>query len=125
MIKLILILTILSTQLWGQSGRYRINTVDTEIAEGYVTITDSFIKIVRDSTVTTLPVIDTGKYKQSYYYILEGCMDGRSYRGSGMLTASSSESLGNHYRRYYSALYIELRARQSYISSKYSIYYDK
>lgn len=119
-----LVLLLFPLTTLAQSGRYKISEIDTRPAEGYVTITTAFIKIQEDSTILTLPVVDFGKHKQTTYYIIEGCVEGTAVRGAGMLTTGNSVGIG-YGRRYYSFLFIELRARQRYISQRYSLYYDK
>ena len=119
----LLLLLLLPLSALAQSGKYQINTVDTRTAEGTVSINPYYITIDQDSTQTVLPVTDVGKDKQSTYYILGGCKEGRSFVGYAMLTPSSTQKIGGCHR-HYSALYIEIRARQLYSSTKFSIYYD-
>jgi len=121
----ILILILLSLSAKAQSGRYHIERADVTPTEGTVLITDHFIKINQDSSEITLPVIDTGKDKHTVYYILEGCYEGKGFRGYGMLTEGSRLNLGATHTRHYSSLFIELRMKREYISTNYSIYYDK
>lgn len=124
MIKVLILCLILPLELLGQAGRYKIDAIDTRSAVGTVTISDYYISICEDSVETVLPVTDVNTLKETTYYIIEGCHQGVAFRGAAMLSSSSSHSLGGGHRRYYLALYIEIRARQFYVAEKYSIYYD-
>ena len=67
----LLLLILISFSAQAQHGRYHI-----EQSEGYVTITPAYIRIEEDSSITTLPVIDTGNDGDNTFYILEGCTEG-------------------------------------------------
>ena len=121
----LLLLLLLSLSAKAQSGRYQIERADVTPTEGTVLISDHFIRITQDSSEITLPVIDTGKDKHTVYYILEGCYEGKGFRGYGMLTEGSRLNLGANHTRHYSSLFLELRMKREYISTNYSIYYDR
>ena len=104
----------------AQSGRYHVNTINTQTDTGYVTITDYFLRIERDS-IQVLPVIHKGEDKDRTYYILEG----EGFRGAGIFYPTSSRNMGGGCRRYYFCLFIEIRAKRNYTSTVYSIYYDE
>ncbi|HEY0749814.1 MAG TPA: hypothetical protein VGD26_01585 [Chitinophagaceae bacterium] len=98
--------------------------IDTREAEGTVLITPYSITIDVDSSTTVLPVTNVTTHKATHYYILEGCHGGVAFRGAGMLSKSSDTRMWG-FTRHYSALYIEIRARQQYVATRFSIYYDE
>src|SRR5690606_24288343 len=121
----LLLLILLPIASLAQSGRYNIETVNGELKEGYVTISPYSIIIDQDSTKLTLPVTDVGEDKRTVYYILSGCNNGLAFKGYAMLTGNTIEIIDTKHNRYYSTLFIELRARQSYSATRYLIDYER
>lgn len=124
MAKLLLLLLFPLSSL-AQSGRYFINTVDEQrVDSGYVIINDYYIRIENDTTIT-LPVRDRGEDRDRIYYILQGCENGRDFIGAAILYPSSSRKMAGGVRQFYYSLWIELRSRNSYSSTRYSIFYNE
>lgn len=124
MLKLILLL-LLPLTLNAQYGRYNLNTVDGHTKEGYVVLTVASIRVYYDSVETKYPVINTTTDRQDLYLLLEGCSENQFYRGAAVFTQNTSSQGMGGYRRHYSTLFIEIRARNRYEATRYSIYNDE
>lgn len=125
MLKLLSILClifILEPKLEAQSGKYQIDSINGQSAEGSITINPYSITIIEDSTlIAILPVVDVVEDHNKTYYLLEGCANNTSFKGAA--TFYNREIKFSNGMAYGMSLYVEIRSQRGYSFSRYGLFY--
>jgi hypothetical protein len=115
---MIILCLLLPLELLGQ-GRYTIESINGNTSTGHIHINPYFIRITHDSLDITLPITDIVEEGQKTFYLLEGCLNNNSFKGSAMLIDIDRKLRG----RYGLVLYIEVRTKNSYSLTRYKLFY--
>lgn len=119
---LVILLLSISLEVSGQSGKYQIDTINGKGAEGSITLNPYTVTVEQDSFKLVLPVLEILEQNRRTIYILEGCVNNVSFKGSATLMDYETNLIEGKIGL---ALYIEIRTKQGYSFTRYGLFYNE